>query len=270
MPRDDAPRAETRSARMLARMRGLPWFALASIALVVLSAAWAIDPIREATTGGAVAEATLERPAGYVLIAPVSAILDTITLLTVRQHVALLVTLVLGWAAWWWWSRRERDLALPSNRRAVRIGARIGIALVMLLGLYAVALMVPRPMAALRKDELAIVSVDFHAHTKYSHDGRWNWEAEDVRRWHRKAGFDVAYVSDTERSTARARAGPTTRRSRAPRRCCSLRSRPSGRASTSTSSTPTACTRASSTRRCATSTPRRSSSRAWCRETSRS
>jgi hypothetical protein len=181
---------------MLARMRGLPWFALASIALVVLSAAWAIDPIREATTGGAVAEATLERPAGYVLIAPVSAVLDTITLLTVRQHIALLVTLVLGWAAWWWWSRRERDLALPSNRRAVRIGARIGIALVMLLGLYAVALMVPRPMAALRKDELAIVSVDFHAHTKYSHDGRWNWEAEDVRRWHRKAGFDVAYISD--------------------------------------------------------------------------
>jgi len=181
---------------MLARMRGLPWFALASIALVVLSAAWAIDPIRDATTGGAVAEATLERPAGYVLIAPVSAILDTITLLTVRQHVALLVTLVLGWAAWWWWSRRERDLALPSNRRMVRVGARIGIALVMLLGLYAVALMVPRPMAALRKDELAIVSVDFHAHTKYSHDGRWNWEAEDVRRWHRKAGFDVAYISD--------------------------------------------------------------------------
>jgi len=181
---------------MLARMRGLPWFALASIALVVLSAAWAIDPIREATTGGAVAEATLERPAGYVLIAPVSAILDTITLLTVRQHVALLVTLLLGWAAWWWWSRRERDLALPSNRRMVRVGARIGIALVMLLGLYAVALMVPRPMAALRKDELAIVSVDFHAHTKYSHDGRWNWEPEDVRRWHRKAGFDVAYISD--------------------------------------------------------------------------
>jgi len=51
-------------------------------------------------------------------------------------------------------------------------------------------------MAALQKDAPAIIAVDFHAHTKYSHDGRWNWEPEDVRRWHRKAGFDVAYISD--------------------------------------------------------------------------
>jgi hypothetical protein len=177
-------------------MRGLPWLALAIIALLALSAAWAIDPIRDAATGGAVTEATLDRSAGYLLIAPISAILDTLTLLSVRQHVALVVTLVLGWAAWWWWTRREHDLAVSSKRRVVRLAARVGIALVTLVGLYAVAVLVPRPMAALRKDDLAILAADFHAHTKYSHDGRWNWEVEDVRRWHRKAGFDVAYISD--------------------------------------------------------------------------
>jgi hypothetical protein len=177
-------------------MRGLPWLALATIALLALSAAWAIDPIRDAATGGAVTEATLDRSAGYLLIAPISAILDTLTLLSVRQHVALVVTLVLGWAAWWWWTRREHDLAVSSKRRVVRLAARVGIALVTLVGLYAVAVLVPRPMAALRKDDLAILAADFHAHTKYSHDGRWNWEVEDVRRWHRKAGFDVAYISD--------------------------------------------------------------------------
>jgi hypothetical protein len=181
---------------MLDRMRGLPWLALVIFALVALSAAWAIDPIRDAGTRGAVPEATLERTAGYLLIAPISAILDAITLLSVRQHIALVVTLVLGWAAWWWWTRRERDLALPPKRRAARVAARAGVALAMLAGLYVVAVLVPRPMAALQKDNLAILSVDFHAHTKYSHDGRWNWEVEDVRRWHRKAGFDVAYVSD--------------------------------------------------------------------------
>ncbi|MFL5618938.1 MAG: PHP domain-containing protein [Gemmatimonadaceae bacterium] len=177
-------------------MRGLPWLALAIIALLALSAAWAIDPIRDAATGGSLSEVTLDRSAGYLLIAPLSAILDTITLLSVRQHVALVVTLVVGWAAWWWWTRRAHDLAVSSKRRAVLVASRVGIALVMLVGLYAVAVLVPRPMAALQKDEPGIVAVDFHAHTKYSHDGRWNWEPEDVRRWHRKAGFDVAYISD--------------------------------------------------------------------------
>ena len=181
---------------MLARLRGLPWLALATIALLALSSAWAIDPIRDAATKGAVAEATLDRSAGYLFIAPISAILDTITLLSVRQHVALVVTLALVWGAWWWWTRREHDLAVSSTRRALLVASRAGIALATLVGVYVVALLVPRPMAALQKDAPAIIAVDFHAHTKYSHDGRWNWEPEDVRRWHRKAGFDVAYISD--------------------------------------------------------------------------
>ena len=181
---------------MLARMRGLPWLALATVALLALGAAVAIDPIRDAATGGAMPDATLDRSGGYLLLAPISAILDTITLLSVRQHVALVLTVLLGWAAWWWWTRRERDLAVEPSRRAVRIASRIGIALVLLIGVYAVALLVPRPMASLQTGSPAVLAVDFHAHTKYSHDGRWNWDVDDVRRWHRKAGFDVAYISD--------------------------------------------------------------------------
>jgi len=196
VPRDDASRADTRSTRLIARLRRLPWLALATVAVLALSAAWAIDPIRDAATGGAVPEATLARSAGYLLLAPVSAILDTVTLLTVRQHVALVLTLVLGWALWWWLSRRGVDLSVEPKRRAVRLAARIGIALALLVGLYAVAILVPRPMAALETTRPDVLAVDFHAHTKYSHDGRWNWEVEDVRTWHRKAGFDVAYISD--------------------------------------------------------------------------
>lgn len=197
MPRDAASRADTRTARLLARLRGLPLVALLIVALLALSAAWAIDPIRDAATGQAVSQdATLERTSGYLFLAPVSAILDTITLLSVRQHIALVLTLLLGWLLWWWWSRRERDLAVTPGRRVVRIVARVGTFLVLLVGLYAVAVLVPRPMAALRAGSPAILSVDFHAHTKYSHDGRWNWTPEDVRRWHRKSGFDAAYISD--------------------------------------------------------------------------
>jgi hypothetical protein len=41
-----------------------------------------------------------------------------------------------------------------------------------------------------------IIAVDVHSHTQYSHDGRPGWTAEDVRAWHRDAGYDVAYISD--------------------------------------------------------------------------
>ena len=59
---------------MLAWLRGPSWLAFAIIALLALSAVWAIDPIRDAATGGVVAEATLDRSAGYLLIAPISAL----------------------------------------------------------------------------------------------------------------------------------------------------------------------------------------------------
>jgi hypothetical protein len=195
VPRDVAPRAES-SPRRFDRLRRLPWLPLLIVALLLVSAPFAVDPIRDAATGGPIGEATLRRSGGYLLLAPISAVLDTITLLSVRQHVALVVTLVLGWALWWWWSLREADLALPPGRRTVRLAARVGIALAVLAGVYAVALLVPRPMAALETAGSNIVAIDFHAHTKYSHDGRWNWDAEDVRTWHRKAGFDVAYITD--------------------------------------------------------------------------
>ena len=39
-------------------------------------------------------------------------------------------------------------------------------------------------------------AIDFHAHTKYSHDGRRGWAPQDVRAWHRGAGFDAVYITD--------------------------------------------------------------------------
>jgi hypothetical protein len=83
--------------------------------------------------------------------------------------------------------------SLYDQRRGLAAWA---VSLVLLVGLYAVALVVPRPMAGIETVGQAIVAVDFHTHTRYSHDGRPGWTPEDVRAWHRDAGFDVAYVSD--------------------------------------------------------------------------
>ncbi len=40
------------------------------------------------------------------------------------------------------------------------------------------------------------VVVDFHSHTRGSHDGRWDFTAERNRSWHRGAGTHVAFIAD--------------------------------------------------------------------------
>jgi predicted metal-dependent phosphoesterase TrpH len=201
VPRDAAPHGWNISpyaANAAARLRPLrPWWAvLALAALIVGSAPFAIPPIRDAVTLDQVAEAAFRRPAGYVLLAPLSNVLDLLTLLSVRQHIAVLLTLLVGYAVWWW--RRGRivppTVTTPA-RRAARIAARLGLALLGLFVVYLSGVLLPRPMAALEVGP-DIVAIDFHAHTRYSHDGRPHWTAEDVRAWHRDAGFGAVYVTD--------------------------------------------------------------------------
>jgi hypothetical protein len=200
--RDAAPRPSRqsrarfggRTSALLAPLR--PWWTLIVVTLLVLvSAPFAIAPVRDAVTLTTLPEAVLRRPLGYVLLAPVSDVLDLLTLLSLRQHVALLLTLLLGYAIWFACRGRVTPVTVAPGRRAVRVAARLGLALLAVLAVYAAGVFIPRPMAAL--DTAAdVIAVDFHSHTKYSHDGRPDWTPEDVRAWHRDAGFEVAYITD--------------------------------------------------------------------------
>ena len=200
MPRDAAPSRQSRArfadrwTAPLARLRSW-WPLMVVVVLMLVSAPFAIAPIRDAASLVPVAEATLRRPLAYVLIAPISDVLDLLTLLSLRQHVALLVTLVIGYAIWFAWRGRVTPVTVAPGRRAVRIAARLGLALLAVLAVYAVGVLLPRPMAAL-DTAVDVIAVDFHSHTKYSHDGRPDWTPEDVRAWHRDAGFEAAYVTD--------------------------------------------------------------------------
>lgn len=171
------------------------WWALATLLLVAASALFATSPIRDAATLGPVPEASLRLPTLYLLFAPFSNLLDLVTLLSLRQHVAVLVTAILAFALWWWWCGRIVPVSVSPARRAVHHAARVGLALLGVVAVYATAVLLPRPMAALEVVPDVVV-VDFHTHTKFSHDGRWNWEPEDVRAWHRDAGYDAAYITD--------------------------------------------------------------------------
>ena len=157
--------------------------------LVVATALVAIPALRDAATLQPFPPATLHHPPGYLLGAPLFGLWDTLSLLTVTQHYAVLATLVLLYAAW-------RVFAARSSRRLAREALFAAAALAALLAFYAAAALIPRPMAAIRLASPDLVAVDFHSHTNHSHDGWSLFTAARNRAWHEAGGFHAAYVTD--------------------------------------------------------------------------
>jgi hypothetical protein len=170
--------------------RGIPWAAIVVTLLVSVTALFTVDPVRDAATLAGVGEARLDVSPAYMSISPISTILDTLTLLTVGQHIALLLWVIGAFVLYR--VLRSRTHAVTVAREAV---AAIGL-LVAIFLTYAAGALVPRPMAQLAVSDETVIAVDFHAHTKYSHDGRAGWTEDDVRGWLRGAGFDAGYITD--------------------------------------------------------------------------
>jgi len=161
-----------------------------ALGLAVLAAAMAPLPaVIDAVTGAPAGNANLVNPAVYLLLAPLSNILDALTFLSIDRAKALLVT----WVA---------VLALVG---AVRRGtprrrfARALAGVVLLLALAVAAVLLPRPVPRLVTGESDVTVVDLHAHTIASHDGRPGWTPERLAQWHAAQGFQAAYVTDHNR-----------------------------------------------------------------------
>jgi hypothetical protein len=170
--------------------RRVPWTPLLISIVIVLSSGFAVSPIRDASSLADISEAYLARPLGYVVLAPLSDVLDTLTLLSARQHAALLAGVLLSFIVW---RIALAALASPTRRQHLVAAAASSIAIIVV---YAAAAVLPRPMAALVSDTADIIRIDFHSHTAASHDGRPGWSVEDNRSWHRDGGYDVVYVTD--------------------------------------------------------------------------
>lgn len=166
----------------------LPWTPLLISAAVLLSGGFAVPPVRDAATLADVVDGYLVRPIGYILIAPLSNVFDMLTLLSLKQHIALVLGILVLFVLW----RVARAVFGDSTRRQHLLATAtllVGIGLV-----YVAGTLLPRPMAALIADNANIMRVDFHSHTRSSHDGHQS--VEQLRSWHAKAGYDVAYVTD--------------------------------------------------------------------------
>ncbi|MDQ6828474.1 MAG: hypothetical protein M3081_06360 [Gemmatimonadota bacterium] len=168
------------------------WFHVAA-ALVVVSALVPAAAVVDGETLQAMPGVTLVHGAWFLLIAPLCNVLDALTLMSVRQHIALLVTLVLLYLAWRMTVPRTR--ARRANRAVgeLRVAFRALAALFIVYGVGSVA---PRPMAKLVASDTDVVIVDVHSHSNFSLDARPDWSVDDNRRWHRGAGFEIGYLTD--------------------------------------------------------------------------
>jgi hypothetical protein len=188
----------SKSTTWTSRLRRAPWTPLLLTLLLGVSAIFATQPIRDAVDFQPIGDARLDRSLGYTLLGPVSSMFDAMTLFSKEQifwftgwAIALYIIARLLW--------RRPVGALRETLYAVG-------AFAILIGIYGLAVIMPRPMAKLLKTRIDIIAVDFHAHTSYSHDGRKGWTAQDVRDWHTASGFDAVYITD-HRSVEGAREG---------------------------------------------------------------
>jgi len=164
------------------------------LTLVVL-AGWplALSPLLDLETLAPASGAHLALGPGYLVLAPICDAMDALTLLSVSQTIALLVSLAALYIVWrelcW---RRFGTTLLREMRSALT-------ALAGLVLFYAIGILAPRPMARLTLDDPDALAIDMHSHTRFSHDGRSSFTPDANRAWHRSAGFDVAYITDHSR-----------------------------------------------------------------------
>ncbi len=164
-----------------------------ALGIAVLAAAMSPLPaVLDAVTGAPAGNANLVNPALYLLVAPLSNILDALTFLSLDRAKALLVTWVVVLAL-------VGALRSGSPRRRL---ARALAGVVFLLLLAVAAVLLPRPVPRLVTGESDVSVVDFHSHTIASHDGRFGWTLEKLAQWHAVQGFQAAYVTDHNRAFA--------------------------------------------------------------------
>lgn len=169
---------------------------MALVVLLAVGALLPVDPVQDAVTRAPVGFAELTRPFPYLLGAPLFGVWDSLSLLALSQHYAVLVTLVVLYLASVARARRWRTSGRPFGVWVVREVGRAAVALTLLLAFYAAGMVLPRPMTGIELEGEDRLAIDFHSHTRHSHDGWDRFTAAANRAWHEAGGFDVAYVTD--------------------------------------------------------------------------
>ncbi|HEU5304405.1 MAG TPA: hypothetical protein VFU40_07155 [Gemmatimonadales bacterium] len=152
----------------------------------------AIPALSDPVAGPVPSSLHLHVPWVYLLFGPVFTLWDGISMLSMSRLQGLLIGLVLLYLAWRAASARRRSLIAEL--------IRLAITLILFLGFLAAGALWHRPMLSLAGTAGDDLVVDFHSHTSASHDVRDTWmrgfDREANRRWHARAGFDAAFITD--------------------------------------------------------------------------
>lgn len=168
-----------------------------TLTLILIAARLAaVPPLTDPVNTAVPASLRLSVPAVYVALAPVFTTWDGISMLSMSRLTGFLAGLLALYLAWRIW-----QAFLHSPR--LRLLRELGVLLlwVSALAVYlVVGALWHRPMLSLTSVLPGELVVDFHSHTNASHDvtGTWmtGFDAAANLRWHRRAGFDAAFITD--------------------------------------------------------------------------
>ena len=131
---------------------GWAWIPLALTVLLGFATLFSAPPIRNAVDFTAVPDARLERSLGYTLLGPVSSMFDAMTLFGKEQIIGFTL-----WAIGLYIVARLVWRRPVGARREAIYGV---VAFILLLVIYAAAVILPRPMAKLVKMRDDVIAVD--------------------------------------------------------------------------------------------------------------
>jgi proteasome lid subunit RPN8/RPN11 len=170
---------------------------------LILAAGLASAPgLSDPVAGATPAALYLKIPWVYLVFAPLFTLWDGVSMLSMTRLVGFLGGIVALYVLWritrWLLSRWSSTGALRGRLlhelKILVVSATLFVAFVSTGATW------HRPMLSLAGTRADEVVVDFHSHTNVSHDVSDTWmhdfDAETNRRWHSRAGFDVAFITD--------------------------------------------------------------------------
>jgi hypothetical protein len=163
-----------------------------------------VPALSDPVSGTAPPSLSLAVPWLYLALAPLFSLWDGVSMLSMGRLQGFLFGLVAFYLAWrvgrLLWVRYARATRASPGFSLLKEISVLAVALLLLAGFLVGGALWHRPMLALTGKDPDVIVVDFHSHTNVSHDVRNTWmrgfDTEANRRWHTRAGFDAAFITD--------------------------------------------------------------------------